>query len=80
MNEFRQIVESTVDVVLQKMNVVPEIITLSQIKKLYGRALAKSARESRQIEWFPMGRRGKGVEVYCRREQFLGFLFRNPFQ
>lgn len=84
MNDTRMIVEETVrmtvDKLLGEMNLAPEIITLSQIKKLYGRSFAKTVREDSKITWFPMTTRGRGTQVYCKKEDFNRFLFRDKVQ
>ncbi|NQU86976.1 MAG: hypothetical protein HQ541_14565 [Mariniphaga sp.] len=53
----------------------PEIITLSEMKKLYGRKLAGNARISEDIEWFAGARKGSGNMAYCKRTEFRRFLF-----
>jgi hypothetical protein len=76
-----QIAQVAAEKVLMELNIVPEIITYSQIRKLYGKKLAEKARISEDIEWFPMSPKGTGVAVYCKKSEFTEFLFdRKKFQ
>jgi len=83
MSELRtpatQIAYATTEKVLMDLKLIPEIITLSEIKKLYGRKLAERARMSEDIEWFPMSPKGNGFSVYCKRSEFTDFLFDRKF-
>jgi hypothetical protein len=67
-----------VEEVLEKLNLTKEYITLKEIRTLYGRKVAKSARISEMIEWFPMEVQG-GSSVYCKKSEFTNFLFNNKF-
>jgi hypothetical protein len=62
---------------LEKVGIEPEIITYSQIKKLYGRKLADDARKSENIEWFPGPKKGQGNMAFCKRSEFREYLFSN---
>lgn len=61
--------------VLMDLKLMPEIITYSEIKRLYGRRFAEKARWSEQIEWYPLSPKGEGYSVYCKRSEFTDFLF-----
>jgi hypothetical protein len=71
----RQAAIMAVGEVLQKTGVEPELITYSEIKKLYGRKLADDARCSELIEWYPGPKKGSGNMAFCKRSEFREFLF-----
>ena len=71
----RQTALATVGEVLQKAGLEPELITYSEIRKLYGRKLADKARNSMDIEWYPGPRKGNGNMVFCKRSEFREYLF-----
>ena len=72
----RQAAIAAVGEVLEKTGLEPELITYSEIKKLYGRKMAEDARRSELIEWFPGPRKGNGNMAFCKRSEFREYLFR----
>jgi len=73
----RQAAIAAVGEILEKTGLEPELITYSEIKKLYGRKLADDARTSENIEWFPGPKKGNGNMAFCRRSEFREYLFSN---
>lgn len=68
-------VKAATEKVLMDLKLMPETITYSEIKRLYGKKFAERARMSEKIEWFPLAPKGQGFAVYCRRSEFTDFLF-----
>jgi len=68
-------VKAATEKVLMELKLMPETITLSEVKKLYGKKFAERARMSPKIEWYPLTPKGQGFAVYCRRSEFTDFLF-----
>lgn len=73
----RQAAIAAVGEILEKTGLEPELITYSEIKKLYGRKLADDARMSESIEWFPGPKKGNGNMAFCKRSEFREYLFSN---
>ena len=71
----RQAALAAVGEVLDRAGMEPELITYSEIKRLYGRKMAERARMSENIEWFPGPNKGSGNMAFCKREEFREFLF-----
>lgn len=70
-----QVVYAAVEKVLMDMKIIPEFITFSEVRKLYGKKFADRARMSEDIEWFPHSPKGQGYAVYCKRSEFTDYLF-----
>ena len=61
---------------LTRCDVIKSIITLAEIRRAYGHKMANDARMSKYIKWFPNGK-GTTSGVYCRRKEFMDYLFQN---
>lgn len=71
----RQAALAAIGEFIQKTGMEPELITYSEIKKLYGNKMAVKARNAESIEWFPGPRKGSGNMAFCKREEFREYLF-----
>lgn len=71
------IIENTVrttDRVLMKTGLMKEMISLAEIRKSYGVAIAKESESSDKIEWFIRSKKGKGIAKFCRMEAFRSWV------
>ncbi len=50
------------------------IITLAEVRKLYGRRVAEELRMTPKISWMPLGKGGTSSGVYCMREDLENYL------
>ena len=65
-DQLSSFAEMVVNRTLESLNLKRKTITLSEINKLYGPTIARMARQSLNIQWFPMGESNKcGLECFC---------------
>lgn len=64
---------------LEEAGITKKTITLAQVRKLYGSAVALDARMSPKIKWIPKSDAGARSGMYCRQAEFDNFLFNKDF-
>ena len=64
---------------LQEAGVIKHTVTLAEVKKLHGRAIAREVRMSDKVKWVPINKNNPGSQVYCLRSELEKYLFRREF-
>ncbi len=50
------------------------IMTLAEVRRLYGRKMSEELRMTPKIKWMPLGKGGTSSGVYCMREDLENYL------
>jgi len=64
---------------LEEIAFTKKTITLAQIRRLYGSAVALEARMSTKIKWIPKSAAGARSGIFCSMAEFDNFLFNKDF-
>lgn len=64
---------------LEEVGMVKKTITLAQVRKLYGSAVALNARMSSKIKWIPKSKACARSGLFCSMAEFDNFLFHKDF-
>ncbi len=65
---------------LEEVGITKKIISLAQVRRLYGSSVALEARMSPKIKWIPKSESGVKAGVFCEMAQFDNFLFNKDFK